>query len=323
MPFFCFPAKKKKSQSSKELDEKRFEAYSRLRRKYTTHNGAYFRTVAGGDSETDCLRHILLNRSVSFGDWGKTLHEVFMYHCDTIERYETCIMLHGVHNSCILAYMYSDKPELRRRPFAQNIQYKINAVRDEEVRARQLKKNKKADEIKHYQESAIAYIWAAGSLSQNKTQGVFYAKKTISKLREISPKLEMGFDYFSDGKVHLQSAIEEYDNKPISYMFDKLEHYVSTHSSRTSVLYRGMPSCYIPPVGEVYQPCRFFAASRSMNTAKRFAPDSGGTILEIVGRAAFIPNIYYNGDESEYLFSRNSSFGVTRGESGNIKLIQI
>lgn len=45
-----------------------------------------------------------------------------------------------------------------------------------------------------------------------------------------------------------------------------------------------------------------FAASRSINTATRFAPDSGGIIIEIIGRAAYIPNVYYNGDESEYLF---------------------
>lgn len=323
MPFFCFPTKKKKTLSSREIDEKRYLAYRRLCEKYTKCRGEIFNTRPGGPRATECCESILLDRSVSFGDWGKTLREVFTYQYKVIEEYERRRLGTGVSKSCILEYMYSDVPALRRESFAQLLLRTNRDISDKEAKEREKKKNELLAKKEGYECSAIAYIWAAGSLSQNDPYGNFSSRRTINKLKELNPKSEMRVDYFSDDKVYLKYAIEEYDNKPTSYMFEELERYVTTNRSQTSILYRGMPSRYIPSVGEIYQPQRFFAASRSINTATRFAPDSGGIIIEIIGRAAYIPNVYYNGDESEYLFSRNARFRVTKGQNGNIKLIQI
>lgn len=325
MPLFGSSKSKTQASGSASADENSFQAYTALRRKCVNKYGRQFLSgpIYGSDQRERCEKIFLKNKALVWHAMP-SLVDVFNKYYNLIEIYESRILGAGVNDSCILEYMYVTSQYAAQNS---NLYRRIREQRKnnfaEEQMKREQQRNATLESERNYQKKAIAYIWAAGSLSQNNPHGNFSSRRTISKLKELNPKSEMRFDYFSDDKVYLKYAIEEYDNKTISYMFEELERYVTTNRVQTSILYRGMPSRYIPRVGEIYQPQRFFAASQSINTATRFAPDSGGTILEITGRAAFIPNIYYNGDESEYLFSRNSRFRVTQGQSGNIKLIQI
>ena len=70
-----------------------------------------------------------------------------------------------------------------------------------------------------------------------------------------------------------------------------------------------------------YSPGFPLAASTSESVAKEFS--RGGIILEIVGMAAPIENVYDRADEQEYVFSKKAIFSITDLGNKRFKLSQV
>ncbi|MDJ4625703.1 RHS repeat-associated core domain-containing protein, partial [Salmonella enterica] len=149
---------------------------------------------------------------------------------------------------------------------------------------------------------AILYVWAAQShLIQNASpKERLNADKVVKHIRKLNrdPNASRDRHDFFEQSAHkgVANGIYELDGKTGEELAKLLDEYIKNNATLINkTLYRGTTT--LPSV----RPGRFTATSESQNIASLF-----GKYIETFkgGYGVRVPNIYYNRDEKEYLFSR-------------------
>lgn len=166
---------------------------------------------------------------------------------------------------------------------------------------------------------ALDYIWATNAGSQYIKGSNEHRNLESEVLRELRRNNEQIFHR----KESLESKIKGLLRNPTK-LAELFENKIQDERKLISGVFRGMQDIGFAAAAKAkhtYSPGFPLAASTSESVAKEFS--RGGVILEIVGMAAPIENVYDRGNEQEYVFSKKATFNITDLGNKRFKLTQI
>ena len=166
----------------------------------------------------------------------------------------------------------------------------------------------------------LDYIWAT-NIGATYLKGLPTSKNVKTEVfRELSIFKENMFK----GKEALKARIEMRLNRPQQELMKAFEEKIEQERVLVPKLFRGTPDIGFAEAAKnkfAYSPGFPLAASSSEKAAEWFR--RGGVMLEIVGKAAPIQNIFDKADEEEYVFSKTATFQVTAIGPNRYKLTQM